>query len=208
MSGDGTPELIETVLRLPDVQDLAAELSELGLDQLLDEIVDNDAVTALPLLGWAVKVTRGALGLREARHARKLLAFLTAIEPPDAETLAAWRERVRTEKDLRETGDRVLAVTETLVSTFQAHVVGLVFRRYLDGVCDAATLRRTVEMIGRVLTDDLRALTGAGGPDGLAPDVQARLIAAGLLVANEQRRVTQGSGPPSLSAGGRLVRGV
>lgn len=198
--GDEDP-IVASVLRLPDVQGLAADIAEAGIDAILD----NSALDAIPVVASIRALVRGASGFHEAWLTKKLGALLYGLGEASVKDVDRWRARLKEEAGIRETGERILALVDTVTSVWKAELLGRLFRRYLDGDCDRGEYITTAEMVAAAFTEDLRYLL-AEWDEGADSERCARLIAAGLMRDRSSKRLLEGSQPPTTSTSGALLR--
>ncbi len=199
--------LIESVLQLSSLHSLAVEYAEAGIDSL----VDNPVVQRVPVVGTIRAVFQGATALRDAFLTKKLLTMLKAIGDVSYDDVRRWRDRIDSDKGRRDTGERVLAIMDRIITADKAWYIGKLFREYLDGRCDCESFLRTTEMIDNALTEDVHYLAHRWSEptsDDLNVDeaVCARLIAIGLMTDRVTRIAAMSSRPPAPSTEGALIR--
>lgn len=197
--------MFASVLSNDDFRDGLAEYAELSLDQL----VNNRILDAVPVVSTIRALAGGVLSIRETMLVRKTAAMLSAaLDSMTSKDRERWQKRLATESGLRDTGERLLMIVDSVTSVTKADMVGRAFRHYLDGACDQVSLRRTIEMIAGALTEDLVELVNLNGgdPATLADDVQARLTSIGFLVNRSNAIMTSNSRPPATSSVATLLR--
>jgi hypothetical protein len=199
----GADALVESLWRLPTLQDLGAELTDLGVDVVLD----NEIVRELPIVHWLVALSRGVISYREQRFAKKLIRLLFGVGRPTESDIAQWKQRLTNDRGARETGDVILSVVDNATSAWKAELVGRMWRSYLDGDCDQESFRRIIEMINNALTDDLRYLLEHWDPIASNPVVD-RLVAVGLLSSRGMSLLNAGDDPSFASVEGKLLIGA
>lgn len=116
-----------------------------------------------------------------------------------------WRARLNDEQRVRETGERVLALVDSVTSTWKASLVGQLFRAYLDGVCSRAKFLTAAEMVSTALTEDLRYLVEEWDEGGDSERC-TRLIAVGLMRDRSSALLLESSQAPTTSSTGDLLR--
>lgn len=191
--------IVESVLRLPDIQDLAANFLDAGIDSL----VDNEALEVIPVVRTIRGLAHGVAGFREARFTQKLLKLLVELGPADHADTERWDARFRDEP--KETGARVLDIVDRVTALRKVELIAGVTRLYLDGECDRTMFLRTVEMIEKALTEDLEALVRQRGPIDSIQGMD-RLIAVGLAMDRSAALLLQSSQPATRSQEGELLQ--
>jgi hypothetical protein len=194
--------VVESILRLPEFHEVAADLAERGIDAL----VDNAVVNEIPVIKTIKGLVRGAVGFHEAWLTKKLLTMFAAFgDVPDEEDVKRWKRRLADDKSTTETGERVLAVIDSVTSIPKAKLVGIAFRAYLDGECQRETFLRTCEMIDSALTEDLVYLLQTW-EEGCDDAPCARVVAVGLMTDRSVTMGTEASKPPAPSAEGTALQ--
>jgi cytolysin (calcineurin-like family phosphatase) len=89
-------------------------------------------------------------------------------------------------------------------STLKAKLIGQAFRRFLDGECDKATLRRTIDAIGQALAEDLHELVGSGA-DALNDATYERLASLGLVTGGPSNLTDNGGAVVATPLGALLL---
>jgi len=193
---------------VPSVYEIAAEMAEVGIDALVDNVV----LDAIP----SVRALRTLFGLpgnfREAWLEKKLLAMMYGLGPISVEDSERWQKKLASESGLAGTGERVLALVDRVAAALKAELIGQVMRAWLDGTCDRATFLRTAEMIDNALTEDLVYLmeswTDQPWKEGGYEPAARRLIAAGLMVDRSSAILDETSKLPAPSDEGALLRSL
>lgn len=201
-------DVVRSVLCQPEVIGLADELAELGVDRLIDVLVESEAADAIPVVKSIRAAFKGIVSVREAILTKNLLRFLVGVGEATADDVERWRSRV--DKDAAQVGERLIALIDRVTSPLKATLIGHVFRSYLDGECERSTFLRTAEMIEQALTEDLKYLVDSRvssdpSPEDEPPPV-VRLISTGLMLDMANRLALEDSGPATPSAEGRLLQ--
>jgi hypothetical protein len=203
-AGEGEPigqSLISTVTKLPELQDVTHDYAELALDALVDSGIADE----IPIVKTVRAFARGVTGLHEALLMRKLAALLQGLGNFTDEEAMRFREKLRTDEQIEDFGERVIGIVDRVESATKARIIGLMLREYLSGRCDRVTFLRSIEMVDRALTEDLAFLAGQWVEGSKEPSCD-RLLAVGLMTDRSERLVTESSQPPAPSAEGDLLR--
>lgn len=195
-----TGSALQAVAAEDGVQDAATDLAE----GFVDVFLTSGALDEIPVVGSVLGFVRGVGALRDALFLRKLAAAVAGFgEATDSER-AEWRTKLVGDPEMVEIGERLLYVIDASTSRLKAELVGRVFRRFIDGACDKSTLRRTVDMIGTALAEDLRELTNSG-VNALTDSAYDRLASLGLVEGGPDVLTTDG-GNVSVTFEGQLLR--
>src|SRR5262245_61944564 len=88
--------LIESI-KSSDLKDIAVDLSEIGLDSLLEDGLLKD----IPVFGSLVKLYKTGQTIRDALFAKKLLLFLQGISKVSPEQRRATIEKLNASEDFQ-----------------------------------------------------------------------------------------------------------
>lgn len=181
------------------MQDAATDLAE----GFVDIFLTSGALDDIPAVGSVLGVMRGVGAVREALFLRKLAAAVAGFGDATDSERAEWRTKLVGDSEMVEIGERLLYVIDASTSNLKAELVGKVFRRFIEGACDKSVLRRTVDMIGTALAEDLRELTNSGAT-GLTDAAYSRLASLGLVEGGPDVLTTDG-GDVSVTFEGLLL---
>lgn len=192
--------VVASVLRLPEVHDVAARALEAGLDA----IVENSALDAIPVVASVRALARGVVAFHDAWLTKKLAALMFGVGEASDRDVERWRARLDEDGGTRETGERVLALVDGVTSLWKAELLGRLFRLYLDGGCSRVDYLTTAEMVHAALTEDLRFLLH-DWDEGADSERCRRLIAVGLMKDRSSSLLLESSQPPTTSNPGHLL---
>ena len=142
--------------------------------------------------------------MRERLFLRKLAAALNELDGASTTDIARWNQRLWDDEGLEDLGERIIAIIDQSESRRKARFVGQLFREYLTGRCDRATFLRSIEMVGRALTEGLEYLISDPVEDPQLPEV-TRLVGVGLVHDGRDRLLLESSQPSGPSAEGALL---
>jgi hypothetical protein len=78
-------------------------------------------------------LARGVTGLHEALLMRKLAALLQGLGNFTHEEAMRFREKLRTDEQIEDFGERVIGIVDRVESATKARIIGLMLREYLSG---------------------------------------------------------------------------
>lgn len=197
---DADDPVVASVLRLPEVHEVAAGVLEAGLDA----VVDNSALDAIPVVASVRALARGVGAFRDVWLTKKLAALIFGVGEASDRDVGRWRTRLDGDGGARETGERVLALVDGVTSVWKAELLGRLFRLNLDGECSRADYLTTAEMVHAALTEDLRYLLQDWDDDADSERCR-RLIAVGLMEDRSSSLLLESSQPPTTSVPGHLL---
>jgi hypothetical protein len=147
--------IVASALTSPDLDDLAADYAQLGLDGF----IGADAVSEIPVIKSVVAVVRAGLRVRDRLFARKLLDFLSGLRG-----ISEWERRdmvSRLEADPgygRRVGEHLTELLDRIDSYKKPKMITRVFRAYADRQIDGTILHRLCAAIERVPSFEIPAL--------------------------------------------------
>jgi hypothetical protein len=144
--------LVHSIARLPELQEVLADATDLGLAAL----VENDMLDAIPIVAWVRRFAKGGIAIRDALLARKLIKMLRGVGAVSDKDRDKWNERLGDRRQAQNIGLRLFAILDKLTDEWKAELVGRLLRRYLDGDLTLNEFLRGMEMIERAFSDDLR----------------------------------------------------
>ena len=103
-------QLVDSVYS-PDLDDIAFEISEIGLDQFLDK----DFIKELPVVGVIARIFKDSLDMRNRIFLAKVARFLFRLKDVTKEQNKAFEEKIRNDPNLkRKVGQTLVLILERL----------------------------------------------------------------------------------------------
>ena len=213
MENDLEPDSLPFSLLQSVTQDGASEalidLSELALDDISEDLLHNEALAKVPVVGIAVGLAKGALGVRDRLYVRKLLRFLSETSKATDQERQQYAQKIADNpKENKRASEAVLEILDRLTSAEKAKMVGKVFRAYMvEGDMPVSQLQLLCEMIDKAYLQDLLMLQTRQHPNyynlvnvGIMNAVPAEQIMKHVQEANDRefRMVSKGMSPPVL----------
>lgn len=140
--------------------DALFDLSESVLDSATESLVNNEAISEIPVLKSVVGAAKGALAFRDRRYVSKLLRMLSETSRASEEDRQKFREKLdRNPKEVKRAGTVILDIVDKITSDEKATMVGKVIRAYMHE--DELTIEQLIllcEVIERTYVQDLISL--------------------------------------------------
>ena len=141
----------------PELKNLAVEVAEVGLDQLLDEEVLKD----LPIVGGFVRAYKTALSIRDRTFFNKVTRFLIKLNSISDEEKKGFREDIKSDPKLRRrVGETLLLVLDRLDDLEKPEILAVMFKEYLSNGMDFTLFKRLASAIDIAFIEDLKAYIG------------------------------------------------
>lgn len=146
--------------------------SEAILDNSLEDILANEALTKIPVLGTLVGFTKGVLILRDRLYASKILGFLSEPAKANEEDKRKFQEKLSKDpKECKKAGLVIIDIIDKVTSKEKAVMVGKVFRAFMrEEDLTPGKMIHLCEIIEKAYLQDLKSL----------PDPNARKNASNL----------------------------
>lgn len=149
-------KLVDSVYS-PDLGDIAYELSEIGLDQFLDE----GFINGLPVVGAIAKIFKVSLDMRNRIFLAKVAKFLFRLRDVTKEQNKVFEEKIRNDPKLKKkVGQTLVLILERLDDLEKSDMIGKCFACYLSNKITFSQFRRLSSAIDLAFIDDLNALIG------------------------------------------------
>lgn len=167
------------------VYHLAAEYTEIGID----EILENNVLQKIPVMNTLSTVYKVGLNIRERNLAKQTLAFLQGFNNKSIsqEQLDTHREELESNPDkLEQELSRIIIILDEHIETMQSQILGMFYLSYVKGAISWDKFRELSEANRKMFFCDYKILREAALNDGLmTTDCKLyqvdRLISLGLL---------------------------
>lgn len=132
--------------------DLLADLGEVALDQL----IENEVLKEIPILGTAVGIARAGIGIRERVFLNKIQIFITTLhEQSDDDRKRLLMEINKDSKARIKFGEAVFSTIEQSTSSVKVEYVAIIFSAFIKGELSSKELRELCHSINVAQVDDL-----------------------------------------------------
>ena len=154
-------ESLVASIQRPDLGEALANLTEIGLDQLLEEGPLRD----IPVLGTLLRLRHTWGGVRDYIFARKVTRFLISVGEIPLDERERFIAKIKQQEKQRQLGDTLLLLLDRLDDLEKPEVLARLFAAYMRGRYDLPTFRRLATALERILLVSLPALRSFYSPD-------------------------------------------
>jgi len=127
-----------------------------NVEAVVDTLTSNELVRAIPVVGTALKVLKGARDIRDRLFAAKLLRFIQDLDSVRPETKERLRRKMADDPDeAKKVGETALIIIERSSAIQKAHLIAVLFLAYADDQISASEFRRLSAVVDQGFLDDL-----------------------------------------------------
>lgn len=149
-------KIVESVYS-PELSDLALDLSEVGLDTLLDAGFIKD----LPAIGTIVKLFKAGGDIRDRLFLAKIAKFLFKLNEIPFEDRHVFKQKVSSDANYKKkVGQALVIILERLDDLEKPEMIGKCFSYFLLDKITFAQFRRLSSAIDLAFIDDLKGVLG------------------------------------------------
>lgn len=135
-----------------DARDLAADLLEVGLDQL----IENEVLKEIPVIGSVIKVAKLSRSIPDLIFGKKVEKFALSTAHISDEQRRTFHAKLESEPELRrKAGEAIIMSLDHIDDLEKAAIVGHLFSKFVLGNFELVTLRRLLTAVDQVFLDDL-----------------------------------------------------
>ena len=146
--------LVET-LRKSDLTNVAAEIGELGIDELLDDGLFKD----VPVISAVRGLWKTGVAVRDAIFMKKLLMFLSELKELNPDDRSSMISRLEDDSDYgQKVGEHLIILLQRFDNVNKPKLLAVAFKAYCKEEIDSSELQRFIIIIDRVLLSDLHYL--------------------------------------------------
>ncbi len=187
MNHDAIPQSLEEALvdsvASENLQSVAVDLAEIGIDSLLESGVGKD----IPVIGSLLSLYKAGRSVRQQLFIRKVLNFLRGV------STATSQEREKLAEELishhgsaTQAGAAVILLLDRLDELSKPALVARLFVACAKGAITVDEVLRYSAYVDRMYIGDIRALSRLGSGPGYTTLEQEALLSAGLMVQRLQ----------------------
>ncbi len=141
-----------STLRQSDLRSIGANLSEIGIDQLMQDGLLKD----IPVVNILTGLLKTSRSIRDHIFLKKLLSFLVSIKDIEPEEREKAIERLESDSAYsQKVGEGLMLLLERLDDLNKPKMVAKAFKAYCRGNINSFQLQRLYYAIDRVLACDL-----------------------------------------------------
>jgi hypothetical protein len=176
-----------------DLDDLIVDGASDLIDFAFDQVTDSELLKDLPFIGFAVKIAKAGLSVRDRLFLRKVQLFLAALPKIEDEKKARFQEQLDSDKEFRNrVGETLLLIIERLDSLKKPEMLAKAFAYFMKGKIKEQEFRRLASAIDLAFIDDLEFLASRVrlyNNDRLWPLVRAGLAQVSPLAKEDSMSV-------------------
>lgn len=169
--------------------DIAIDYIELGLDNILDSVCDNEIIKRIPIVSTVYSVCKIGSAIHEKHLLRKTLIFISSFNSKKikAKKLEKYRKKIETNSIYaQEELGRVLLLLNKILDDEKAKILANLFRNYIEEEIDWEQFCEMTDITERIFLSDIFTLKQGYINSGVdLGEVQTyhldRLIALGLF---------------------------
>lgn len=116
------------------ISDLATDFSEIGVDEGIKKITENDIINQVPVVKTLVSGVKGGFAVREWHYAKKLFSFLLEFQNDDYDIteLEKYREELKDDKKKQRVVEHLMVTIDRIAVELKVKVLARLFEAYLD----------------------------------------------------------------------------
>lgn len=167
-----------------DVTDLCIDLTEIGIDSVMDDGV----LSEVPIAKTIVALGKMGLALRERNMLKQTLAFIRAFnsETISDEQLQKYKDKISNDKYAEKELGRVLYLLDRNIDNVKSAILGNIYNAYVNEKIGWDRFCELSEVNERMLISDYKMLlSGKKMQYTNGNYVISRLIALGIMVERE-----------------------
>lgn len=134
---------------------------EAGLEDIecfSDLYLDNEAISAIPIIGTAIKVCKGLDDIRSRSFVAKIAAFVTEPSLQKLDIKEKLKQKIKSPEEAKKIGETLFFVLEKITDLEKPAILAKIFVGYLDGIISSDDLRRLSQAVDLAFIDDLNEL--------------------------------------------------
>ncbi|HZD36333.1 MAG TPA: hypothetical protein VE130_14115 [Nitrososphaeraceae archaeon] len=181
------------VIGRSDLPDLATDIGELGIDELLE----NGLLKDVPFLGGILKLAKFGISVSNYLFLEKISKFLSNLKDIPVEQRARFIQELEQDEEFRQrVGENLLLLLHRLDDVDKPELLGRAFRAYVEGRIEYPTYQKLATAIDRIKIYNIDGLKKFydESPDREPPDDETLqdLAFCGLVSLNVVKGLTFG----------------
>ncbi|QCS51198.1 hypothetical protein [Priestia flexa] len=116
------------------ISDLATDFSEIGLDEGVKKLTENEVLNQAPVLKTFIGAIKGGFAVRDWHYAKKLHTFLLEFQNDnyDITKLEKYREELRNDKKKQRVVEHLMVNIDRVTVEIKVKVLAKLFEGYLN----------------------------------------------------------------------------
>jgi hypothetical protein len=158
------------------IMEISSEILEAGIDQL----IENDFLKDIPILGSGFKAYGLARKITEHFFAKKVLRFLFHLKDIPKDEREKFVKELGSSTQSKKVSEKILVTLNRLDEVSKASIVGKLFKAYIKKNINQVDFFRLSSIVDKIYIDDLIALKSKEHPEWVEIDIKENLAQAGL----------------------------
>jgi hypothetical protein len=135
---------LDATLKTTDLQNVAFDFAEIGLDNLLE----NGVLRDLPVVSFMVSLMKTGANVNDFLFLKKILGFLNPIKEVSIEKRKRLIEKIDNSKKYRiRVGEKLLYIIDSCEDFEIAYLMGELFKCFLEGIIDYESFIKTSSVL-------------------------------------------------------------
>ncbi|MBT2278612.1 hypothetical protein J7E51_11555 [Priestia megaterium] len=116
------------------ISDLAADFSEIGIDEGIKKLTENELLNAAPVLKTFIGAIKGGFAVRDWHYAKKLHTFLLEFQSDnyDITNLEKYREELNDDKKKQRVVEHLMVTIDRVAVEIKVKILARLFEGYLN----------------------------------------------------------------------------
>lgn len=146
---------MENIIKDPNLQNVLADVIEVGIDS----VTDSESLKDVPLLGGLVSIMRFTSAFSERMFVKKLLRFLSEINEVPHSIREKQIEKINSDPSYgHKVGEKLLDILSKIDADNKPAVVGRLFKNFLQSELDYLEFLRLSHIVDRAFFFDLKEI--------------------------------------------------
>lgn len=119
-------------------------------DILIDDVVDNEIVQKLPVIGWCFRLLKIGKSISDIIFLNKLKLFITNINSEKIDK--NWKEKFSDEKECVKIARKIIFIIDSINEEKKIKYLAKIFCDYINGIISKGEFNLYIEIIQNVYT--------------------------------------------------------
>jgi hypothetical protein len=164
------------------ISDTITEISIDILEAEIDQLINDEFLKEIPILGTAYKTYSLANKISERFFIKKILKFLFRLNGIPRSERERFVEQLQKENQSKKVGEKLLIVLNRLDDTSKADIIGKLYKATIQNNISQSDFFRLASFIDKCFADDLQLLRETERSESLPFEIKENFAQAGLFV--------------------------
>jgi len=153
-SQDLSHNLIETIIKNENTQEIFTDVADFSFDQIVDS-----SLKEIPIIKHILSIAKIGISIRDSFLIKKILAFLKGIPKENHDSLNKFRTRINSDPNYsKKIGEHLIIILDRYDNLTKAEYLSKIFAAYLDEKINLQSFMRLSSSIEKAFIDDLNNL--------------------------------------------------